>query len=105
MENKIETPLQRLIAEYQNRIKEYQNFIADISDAEICRMTLQRIIQLRQDVKQAESLLPYEKEQIKNAFDFEDKGCGCGNCDYCEEINREVLTANQYFNQTFQTNE
>ena len=92
MENKIETPLQRLIAEL-NKLKEK-------SKTDEYRRSGEYRVALCHAIDEVEMLLPYEREVIeKNAKDFfywwynQTKG-----------TNTEEA-AQQFFNKTFQTNE
>jgi hypothetical protein len=87
MENKIETPLQILLKTLKDESVEASTN-NDISLEELLRMTrtIDRVIQL----------LPYEREVIENAVRF----------DPCMPTTPFTLeSAEQYFNQTFQTNE
>jgi aminoglycoside/choline kinase family phosphotransferase len=100
MENKIETPLMRLIAELNMSIEYYQECL-QFEYTMIDTTKTQAIISNIKRIKEsAESLLPYEREVIeKNAKDFfywwynQTKG-----------TNTEEA-AQQFFNKTFQTNE
>jgi len=99
MENKIETPLQRLIAEYER----LQN------DA----LTFQEKIFFNGVIAVAKTNLPYEREVIENACIQTTQHCYIAVMRYLnnplkftdEDLYNQKLEAQQYYNQTFQTNE
>jgi hypothetical protein len=83
MENKQQTPLQRLIARWE--IESLQSWIGD-------DYSIGKDNQLRSCINQLKELLPYEREVIENAFE---NGMNAVN----------IHNLEQFYNQTFQTNE
>jgi hypothetical protein len=82
MENKIETPLIRLIAQLKDRIEFCKDGGCDTNQTEID--TLEIVIMTAND------LLPYEREVIENAFD--------SGLTFTQD-------GKEFYTQTFQTNE
>ena len=100
MENKIETPLQRLITEYDSTLEYFESTYKDDDVLESTKERLKiRISQLKHDRRKAVNLLPYEREVIENVVTeiMEDMTL--------YESFRTIKNASEYYNQTFQTNE
>ena len=92
MENKQQTPLQRLIAQLEDRIEFCLDGGCDTNQTEID--TLDIVIMT------AKQLLPYEREVIENAFED-----GVENEYECHINNQPRISSLQFYTQTFQTNE
>lgn len=92
MSNKIETPLQRLIAELN---KSKSNLDGNCKESKTEIETLECVI------LKAESLLPYEREVIEN---FGSKMQIISDVDFDGNVTF-ALDPKESFNQTFQTNE
>ena len=103
MENKQQTPLQRLIAELETSMNYYRNSMdIQTNNTDKGRSRI-RLSQLRVIRDKAKDLLPYEREVIENAHEFAHCEYGKGKIMPSETEFKEA--SKEYYTQAFQTNE
>ena len=95
MSNTKQTPLQRLIAEKEQRLKSLQNTVYPSVKVKV------QINCIKHDIERMKKELPYEREVIDNAYN---QGTIDGENKYHID-SRYYENSAEYFNQTFQTNE